>query len=151
MDADAGPCQAWPGSSEVTELNAFAAELNSLPIPSQAAAASNIGPVPGPSSSSTELTSGGHTEKLITAPLDQVSSSPCSNVPHRVVRQSQLDGGLLPSAIRPKATSFSGLRCWVNNIRIHGDCRASTTSATPHAHSGQAARRRGLSSAAIPG
>ena len=68
MDADAGPCQAWPVRSEVTELNPFAAELNSLTIPSQAAAASNIGPEPGPSSSSTELTSGANTEKFITAP-----------------------------------------------------------------------------------
>ena len=68
MDADAEPCQAWPTRSVVTELNAFAAELNSLTMPSQAAAASNIGPEPGPSSSSTELTSGGHIEKLITDP-----------------------------------------------------------------------------------
>src|ERR1700731_467059 len=108
MDADAGPCQAWPGSSEVTELNAFAAELNSLPIPSQAAAASNIGPVPGPSSSSTELTSGGHTEKLITAPFDQVSSSPCSNVPHRIVRQSQLGGEALTLGDPPKGNFLLG-------------------------------------------
>src|ERR1700758_1632197 len=68
MDADAGPCHAWPARSEVTEPNAFAAEPSSLPIPSQAAAASNIGPEPGPSSSSSELTSGGHTEKFTTAP-----------------------------------------------------------------------------------
>jgi hypothetical protein len=76
MDADAGPCHAWPARSEVTERYALAAKLNSLPIPSQAAAASNIGPEPGPSSASAELTSGGHTEKFITAPLDQPFSSP---------------------------------------------------------------------------
>jgi hypothetical protein len=76
MDADAGPCQAWPARSEVTELKPLAAELNSLPIPSQAVAAANIGPEPGPSSSSTELTSGGHTKKFITAPSISSSAPP---------------------------------------------------------------------------
>ena len=69
IDADDGPCQASAVRSEITELNVFAAELNSVPMPSQAAAASNMGAEPGPSTSSPEFTSGGHTEKFIAAPL----------------------------------------------------------------------------------
>jgi hypothetical protein len=69
IETEAGPCQASTARSEVTELNAFAAELNSAPIPSQAAAAANIGPDPGPANTSAELTSGGNTKKFITAPF----------------------------------------------------------------------------------
>src|SRR5262249_54112116 len=69
IDTDDGPCQASAARSAIVELKVLAAELNSLPMPSQAAAASSMGAEPGPSINSPELTSGGHTEKFIAALL----------------------------------------------------------------------------------
>src|SRR5271166_1871626 len=101
IDADAGPCQASLARSEITELNAFAAELNSLPMPSQAAAASNMGAEPGPSTSSPELTSGGHTEKFITAPFSISRSRPgrsaCPGVPRQPGPKPETHSGVTAS------------------------------------------------------
>jgi hypothetical protein len=118
MDADAGPCQAWPVRSEVSELNAFTAELNSLPIPSQAAAASNIGSEPGPSSSSTELTSGGDTEKFIPLLLDRPCSSPIAHGPETfspiLAQQNSTSASMGGLVVYPNAQFL--LTCWSAGI-----------------------------------
>jgi hypothetical protein len=59
---DAGPCHALPASPEVTEPNESAADANSEASPSQATAASSIGPDPAPTNIRKELISGGKTE-----------------------------------------------------------------------------------------
>lgn len=108
MDADAGPCHARPVRSEVTELNPLAAELSSVPIPSQAAAAASIGPEPSPVTSSAEFTSGGNTEKCITAPVNRPCRQP---TPH-----THLDPGL-PQAV----LSVEG------NVAVHATNDGDTT------------------------
>ncbi|BBZ41527.1 hypothetical protein MCNS_45900 [Mycobacterium conspicuum] len=63
IEIEDGPRQISIAKSEVTELNLLAAELNSVLMPFQAAAASRIGSAPGPSNICAELTSGGNIEK----------------------------------------------------------------------------------------
>ena len=65
----AGPCHAAPANPDVTDPNDPAAEPNSPANPSQAAAASNIGPGPAPKYIRAELISGGNTRKFITTIL----------------------------------------------------------------------------------
>lgn len=67
--ADAGPCQAPPANSDVTDPNDDAAACNSSANPSQAPAAANSGRDPAPRYIRSELVSGGNHEKpTITAP-----------------------------------------------------------------------------------
>ncbi len=62
----AGPCHAAPANPDVTDPKEPAAEPNSPASPSQAAAASKIGPGPAPKYTRAELISGGNTKKLTT-------------------------------------------------------------------------------------
>ncbi|BBX97934.1 hypothetical protein MLAC_32280 [Mycobacterium lacus] len=62
---DAGPCHDEPASTEISDENEPAAEPNSAANPSQADAASSIGPEPAPLYISAEFTSGGATTKFI--------------------------------------------------------------------------------------
>ncbi len=67
--ADAGPCQAPPANSDVTDPNDDAAACNSSANPSQAPAAANSGRDPAPRYIRSELVSGGnHAKPTITAP-----------------------------------------------------------------------------------
>jgi hypothetical protein len=64
MAAAAGPCHAASARPEVTDPKDVAAELNSPARPSQATAASNVGPGPAPRYMRAELISGGNTKKF---------------------------------------------------------------------------------------
>ncbi|SON63119.1 hypothetical protein MSIMFI_04649 [Mycobacterium simulans] len=66
---DDAPCHDPFTSPDVTVPKEAAAEPNSSANPPQAAAASSIGSDPAPASIRAELTSGGKTEKFITATL----------------------------------------------------------------------------------
>jgi hypothetical protein len=67
MDADDGPTHDSP-VSEITARYEDAADCNSVANPSQAEAAANIGPDPGPAYIRAELISGGKPPKSIAEP-----------------------------------------------------------------------------------